>query len=417
MSAVAAGEQREPENEQQVADDRPGQRSAHDLRQSLVDGDQRDDQLGGVAEGCVEEAADPGAGVLCRVLGRLADQPRQRDQGDRREHEEWRVADVRQIVESDVGRPESQAGEEDASYHGRRDTLPTWRSGSRLDGASKPQARPRRADSPAQPENCSAVKSCGERKPPAMFRRDERQPLADDRRRAPAATAGRGRVPPLRGALRQGRVPGRLHRARLCVRLRVRGVRPHVHGLHAAGVRRRDRSRPAAGRRASEATASARSSRAGRRCRCATRRSRRATSSAATRWAAATPSSSRCRSRDRASACSPRSTQTPEFFAYGRCVSGLRRGAARAGGPPRPHRARARRARRLEDRGKLLERRVGQERPEARIADQPGARRLVPVEVGAERRLGVVDVKAAKPVEPDPARRSPRPRHRGRPCR
>ena len=78
--AAAAGEEREAEHEQQVPDHGSGQRAAHDLVQPLVDGDQRDDQLGRVAERGVEEAADPRAGVLGRVLGRLADQPRERDQ-------------------------------------------------------------------------------------------------------------------------------------------------------------------------------------------------------------------------------------------------------------------------------------------------------------------------------------------------
>ena len=54
-------------------------------------------------------------------------------------------------------------------------------------------------------------------------------------------------MPALRGALRQGRVPGRMPRALLPVRLRVRGMGPHVHGMHAEGLRRRDRSRHPAG--------------------------------------------------------------------------------------------------------------------------------------------------------------------------
>ena len=51
---------------------------------SVGDGEQRDDQLGRVAEARVQEAADPRAGVLGCVLGRLADQPRERDQREQR---------------------------------------------------------------------------------------------------------------------------------------------------------------------------------------------------------------------------------------------------------------------------------------------------------------------------------------------
>ena len=67
--------------------------------------------------------------------------------------------------------------------------------------------------------------------------------------------------------------PARLHRAVVPVRLRVRGVGAHVHGLHAEGVRRRDRSRSVRrgrGRRDGFGAVMAR----GRRCRCARRRSR-----------------------------------------------------------------------------------------------------------------------------------------------
>ena len=99
--AAAAGEEREAEHEQQVADDGAGQRAAHDLRQPLVHRDQRDDQLRRVAERRVEEAADPRPGVLRRVLGRLADQPGERDQRDRREHE-LRVDEVGEVVERDA---------------------------------------------------------------------------------------------------------------------------------------------------------------------------------------------------------------------------------------------------------------------------------------------------------------------------
>ena len=48
--AAAAEQEREAEHEQEVPDHAPGQRAAHDLEQAPVHGDQRDDQLGGVAE-------------------------------------------------------------------------------------------------------------------------------------------------------------------------------------------------------------------------------------------------------------------------------------------------------------------------------------------------------------------------------
>ena len=117
--------EREPEHEQQVADDRAGQRAADDLGQPFVDRDQGDDQLGRVAERGVEEAADARARVLRRVLGGLADQPRERDQRSGREDEERRVAEVGEVVEGDDDGPEGQAREEDSSDHSRPATLPT----------------------------------------------------------------------------------------------------------------------------------------------------------------------------------------------------------------------------------------------------------------------------------------------------
>ena len=88
--AGAAEDEREAQHEQEVSDHAARQRAADDLRQALVDGDQRDDQLGRVPEGRVEEAADARAGVVRRVLGRLADQPRQRDERGGRKYEERR---------------------------------------------------------------------------------------------------------------------------------------------------------------------------------------------------------------------------------------------------------------------------------------------------------------------------------------
>ena len=43
----------------------------------------------------------PGPGVLRRVLGRLADQPRERDEGERGEHELGRLREVGNVVQHD----------------------------------------------------------------------------------------------------------------------------------------------------------------------------------------------------------------------------------------------------------------------------------------------------------------------------
>ena len=80
-------------------------------------------------------------------------------------------------------------------------------------------------------------------------------------------------MPSLRRPLREGRLPRRVPQHGLPVRVRVRGVGPHVHGVHAEGLRRRDRPRAARGGRDASAAASAPCAPAGRRCRCARSRS------------------------------------------------------------------------------------------------------------------------------------------------
>ena len=56
-AAEAADEERQAEHEQQVADDAAGDRGLDQLDVPVAQRDDRDDQLGGVAEGGVEEAA------------------------------------------------------------------------------------------------------------------------------------------------------------------------------------------------------------------------------------------------------------------------------------------------------------------------------------------------------------------------
>ena len=65
------------EDEQQVADDRAGERRLDDLDQPGLQGEERDDQLGDVAERRVEDAADLRAGQRAEPLGREADDPGQ----------------------------------------------------------------------------------------------------------------------------------------------------------------------------------------------------------------------------------------------------------------------------------------------------------------------------------------------------
>jgi hypothetical protein len=110
--------EREAEHEQQIADHRAGERPAHHLGEAVVDGDERNDQLRCVPERRVEEAADPRAGALGGVLGRLADQPGEGDERCRGQHELGGCAEVGRVVEHDRERAEKQTHEEDAADHG-----------------------------------------------------------------------------------------------------------------------------------------------------------------------------------------------------------------------------------------------------------------------------------------------------------
>ena len=83
-------------------------------------GDERDDQLGGVSEGRVEEAADPGPRVLGRVLRGLADQPGEWDESGCGERELDRFVEVCDVVQGDRERPDEKTGEEDAADHERQ---------------------------------------------------------------------------------------------------------------------------------------------------------------------------------------------------------------------------------------------------------------------------------------------------------
>ena len=81
---------------------------------------QRDDQLRRVAEGRVEEAADAGPGVLGGVLGRLADQPRERDRAtSAASTNSTVVGGCDGVVEGDRERRERERREEELAHHAR----------------------------------------------------------------------------------------------------------------------------------------------------------------------------------------------------------------------------------------------------------------------------------------------------------
>ena len=123
-----------------------------------------------------------------------------------------------------------------------------WRAEPSASEAHEELARPRRQPYPAPRRDSGAEPAplCLQalRGGCQVLRRSDsmcpqsRHAATRQRAREPSASAaGRDRVQALRRPLRQGRLPGRVSRTGVPVRLRVRGVRPHVHRLHAEGVR------------------------------------------------------------------------------------------------------------------------------------------------------------------------------------
>ncbi len=206
-----------------------------------------------------------------RMLGRLADQPRQRNKRGGRHHEQREVVGVADEVDDHGDRREAERCPQEPARHG-------------------PLAYPR--------PPCQDLRS-GEAGPhnPVWSNVAPRHRSCRFVPRTRSSAA-------LRSSLRQDRLPGRLHRSRV----------PFVYayeefGHTYIGCMQKvydveidiDLLREASG----GAAASARSARSGSRCRCAASRSRRPITSAATSSAASTPSFPSCRSAARRSGFRP----------------------------------------------------------------------------------------------------------------
>ena len=109
----AAHEQRQPEDQQEVPEDRAGERRLHHLDPVVQDQEDGDDQLGDVAERRVDEAADPRARVQRELLRRPADQPGERHDRRRRRQEDRQVSGApnSRIADRDGASTNSQSSE------------------------------------------------------------------------------------------------------------------------------------------------------------------------------------------------------------------------------------------------------------------------------------------------------------------
>ena len=114
---VAACDHCSSEHEEGGRDDRAAQRAAHDVRQPTPNGEERDDQLRGVAEARIQEAADAGARVLRHVLRRLADQECERCESARGEDEARCTLDPECVVRDERDGRERERYPEDRPPH------------------------------------------------------------------------------------------------------------------------------------------------------------------------------------------------------------------------------------------------------------------------------------------------------------
>ena len=81
------GDHRGTQAEQEIAHDRAGERRLDDIDQPPMQGEQRDDDLGGVAQGRVQQAPQGRPERLRQGLGRIAHQPGERYDRQRRGEE------------------------------------------------------------------------------------------------------------------------------------------------------------------------------------------------------------------------------------------------------------------------------------------------------------------------------------------
>ena len=120
VDSAAAGDHRQPEYEQQVGDDRARDRATDDVRESVPDREDGDDQLRGVAKARVQEPADSRPRVLGKLLGRLAYDPGKRDEGGRGEHEDGDVAGTCEVMQCERNRGEGKRGRQEPARRLRR---------------------------------------------------------------------------------------------------------------------------------------------------------------------------------------------------------------------------------------------------------------------------------------------------------
>ncbi len=126
----AAKEHGAAADEEEIAEDRAGDGGFDDVVEAAGEGDEAEDDFGGVAEGGVEEAAEGGAGALGEMLGRFAHERGHGNDADAGEEESGDGLPGVVFAEPEMdgeGGGDGQEGEEVEVAHGVME-----RSGSQL---------------------------------------------------------------------------------------------------------------------------------------------------------------------------------------------------------------------------------------------------------------------------------------------
>ena len=128
--ADAAEQDAGAHHQEQVADDRSSQGRLDDFDQAGLERKEGDDQLGDVAKGRVQDAADLRAGQRAEPLGRQADHPGQPEDGRRRHEEQERRIGVQAEVEHD-GRDADDGGDQECRPANRGELAEDGEAGAR----------------------------------------------------------------------------------------------------------------------------------------------------------------------------------------------------------------------------------------------------------------------------------------------
>ena len=98
--------------------DRPGQRRLDDLEEPGLEREERDDELGDVAEGRVEDPADLRPGERSQPLGGRTDDPREPEDRGRRRGEHERLVRLQAELQEDRQQAEADRAQQHDPGHG-----------------------------------------------------------------------------------------------------------------------------------------------------------------------------------------------------------------------------------------------------------------------------------------------------------